>query len=376
MNRTSMRIAVGVAALIAAGACGFDAGTAGATVPDPSEPGIPDGMYRTPEVTYDQLVATAVAAGFTEADATAFLGPDSGDAGIVFSLRLAAGGWTQSVSFDGAADEVGWRGTYEVVDDDTVVAMDFCGAITYNFAVSGDVLTLDMVDDQCDDGGVEDLIAQTVIFETAPFTRVETAGTDPPADTPTSYASTTFVVPFEVTPPEWAIAEPTVVLPNFVTWESTTVDRGIRFLVPLNVYPPGSEEPTPPPDDYLAYLLGQSEQGAVFTDISETTVDDLPATIVTATTPASFDGSLGCQEDGIAAEECFGLQPDLILRMAVIDTGDQTLLVWVRDILGAAERDIEYDTFDAMLASLRFTDAVEPAPEATAAAIATPIDGT
>ena len=57
------------------------------------------------------------------------------------------------------------------------------------------------------------------------------------------------------------------------------------------------------------------------------------------------------------AEDCFGLQPDLVLRMAVIDTGDHTLLVWVRDIAGAGERDIEYDSFDAMLASLRFGDA-------------------
>ncbi len=133
MNRTRMRIAGGAAALIAGGISVVPAGTAGATVPDAPEPGIPEGVYRTPEVTYEQALATATAAGFAEADVIAFLGPDSGEGAAVISLRLADGGWTQSISFDGAADEVGWRGTYEVVDDDTVIATDFCGAITYDY---------------------------------------------------------------------------------------------------------------------------------------------------------------------------------------------------------------------------------------------------
>ena len=171
---------------------------------------------------------------------------------------------------------MGWRGTYEVVDDDTVIATDPCGAITYDYTLDGDVLTLDMVDDEC--GGAEDQLAQTIIFESAPFTRDETADADPSAAAPTSYVSTSFVVPFEVTLPEWALPEPAVVLPNFVTWESGTVDRGIRFLVPVNVYPPGSDTTTAPPDDYLAYLLGQTEHGAEFADVTETTIDGLPAT--------------------------------------------------------------------------------------------------
>jgi hypothetical protein len=72
---------------------------------------------------------------------------------------------------------MGWSGTYQVIDTDTVVATDPCSPITYDYALDADQLTLDMVSDECQgfagDSGEEDLIAQTVIFETAPFTKIE-----------------------------------------------------------------------------------------------------------------------------------------------------------------------------------------------------------
>jgi hypothetical protein len=110
------------------------------------------------------------------------------------------------------------------------------------------------------------------------------------------------------------------------------------------------------PDDYLDYLLGLSELGASFDDVVETTVDGRPATVMTATTSTSLDGSIGCHEAGLLAEDCFGVQPDLILRMAVIDTDAGPLLIWVRDIRGADDRELEYDSFDEMLAGLRFRE--------------------
>ncbi len=179
-----------------------------------------------------------------------------------------------------------------------MVATDPCGAITYTYRFDGDQLTIDMVDDQCvERGGVGELIAQTLLFETAPFTLESPAESEATDESPATYVSTSFVAPFEVTPPEWVTPEPAAELPNFVTWEGSEVDRGIRFLVPLNVYLPGATSPTAPPDDYLAYLLGQSEHGATFEDVVETTVDGRPATVMTATTPSSLDGSLGCQEE-------------------------------------------------------------------------------
>ena len=191
---------------------------------------------------------------------------------------------------------------------------------------------------------------------------------------PATYTSTSFVVPFEVTPPGWVAPEPAAEQPNFVTWEGSEVDRGIRFLVPVNVYLPGATEPTAPPEDYLAYLLGQAEHGATFEDVVETTVDGQPATIMTATTPTSLDGSLGCQEEAMLAEDCFGLQPDLILRIAVIDTDAGPLLIWVRDIRGADDRELEYESFDDMLASVQFRPDAEPTTGVTTAALASHIE--
>ncbi len=344
------------------------------TAPNMSDPRLPEGVYHTPELTRDQQVATAIDAGFAEADVNAFLGTDGTAGTVVFGLRLADGGWSQLYAYDGAAEDVGWRGTYEVVDDDTVIATDPCGAITYDYVFDGDQLTLDMIDDQCD-GGVDEMIAQTIIFETSPFTLESPAASEAADETSANYASTSFVVPFEVTLPEWVNPEPGAVLPNFVTWEGAAADRGIRFLVPLNVYLPGATSPTAPPDDYLGYLLGQSEHGATFENVVETTIDGRPATVMTATTSTSLDGSLGCQEEAMFAADCFGLQPDLILRIAVIDTDAGPLLIWVRDIRGADDRELEYESFDAMLASLRFRDDAEPTTDVTTSALATPIDG-
>jgi len=33
----------------------------------------------------------------------------------------------------------------------------------------------------------------------------------------------------------------------------------------------------------------------------------------------------------MAAPDCFGLQPDLVLRIAVVDVGDKALLIWLRN---------------------------------------------
>ena len=68
-------------------------------------------------VTLDDQIATALDAGFTEADVNAFLGAGDPADTHQMVLRLANGGWTQLDSYNGGAEEVGWRGTYEVIDD-------------------------------------------------------------------------------------------------------------------------------------------------------------------------------------------------------------------------------------------------------------------
>jgi len=96
------------------------------------------------------------------------------------------------------------------------------------------------------------------------------------------YATKVFNRPFDVTIPEWLDSAPAIEQPNFVTWQSSTVDRAVRFLIPVSVFPPGSSTRIPPPHDYLDYLLAQTDHGAHFTDEVQTTVSGMPTTIVTA----------------------------------------------------------------------------------------------
>ena len=189
-----------------------------------------------------------------------------------------------------------------------------------------------------------------------------TTGTgDPPTPTGATerYVSTSFVVPFEVTPPDWVPAGTAVTeaRPNFVTWALDDVDRAVRFFAPAAMEGPGGTA-TEVPDDYLAHLLAQRDAGATLDDIVERTVAGRPATILTATASTELHGTLGCEQP--PAGECWGLLPGIVLRIAIIDTGDRTLLVWERDAEDAGADPIDYRAFDAMLASLRLRDDIVP----------------
>jgi hypothetical protein len=189
------------------------------------------------------------------------------------------------------------------------------------------------------------------------------ASASPSASEPVGerYASTSFAVPLTV------IVEPLLKLPpiadttNLLTWDAAADDNEkIRFLIPVKVYPPlsygRSGDPEPPPTDYLAYLLGQASYGAEFSDRSTITVDGHAATVMTATTPRSLNASLGCPELGMDQDDeaCFGLQPQYILRIAVIDMGDgTTLLAWARTGFFAPDKKFNA-MFGRMLANLQF----------------------
>jgi hypothetical protein len=82
------------------------------------------------------------------------------------------------------------------------------------------------------------------------------------------------------------------------------------------------------------------------------------ATLLTATTDRALDGSLGCPTRKTSAPDCFGLQPDLALRIAVVKVHDQTLLIWLREDEGADTAEIKerIEAFEEMLATLRFSD--------------------
>jgi hypothetical protein len=196
-------------------------------------------------------------------------------------------------------------------------------------------------------------------------TPTTTAVSGHPATYGSAYASTDFVVPFDVTPPSWLGATPHIEQPHFVTWEQPDLPA-VRFLAPVSVYPPGQPTDTAVPSDYLPYLLDQANHGAHFTDQTTETVGGQPATFLTATTTTALDGSLGCPTMNTPAADCFGLQPELSLRIAVINVHGTTVLVWLRTPAEAAAADTKApaDQFESMLAGLRFADRTPSTPTA------------
>jgi hypothetical protein len=315
-----------------------------------------EGVYRTDPLTADEIRAAGAAAGFSDADVAPFA--TFFEESVVYEVVLAGGSWTQSAIVDGGAPDVGWRGTYEVTDDGTVVASDECGDITYGYAVAGDVLSLDVLDDECP--GPDELIAQTTIYESGPFTHQPDA-TESAVGTPAGVVqeATSFVVPFTITLADWLDPAPAEELPHFVTWEALDQQRGLRVLSPVEVYRPGQSEAAAPPKDYLTYVLSLANAGAELTDVVDTEVDgrsakELTVGLAPGAARGSLDGALGCQEGGLDAESCFGPQDDLLLRLVVIDVNGTPVLVWERDFSDAAGA-IDYASFDQMVASLRFS---------------------
>lgn len=191
-----------------------------------------------------------------------------------------------------------------------------------------------------------------------------TASTAPAASAAgQTYSSKAFVVPLTVTVDAALKSPPNPDSPNLLSWDAAASDatNAVRFLVPVVVYSPGSSTPEAPPKDYLNYLQGQTKDGAEITEETKITVDGHPATLmnVTRTIDAShpegfLDGSLGCPErNADRAEGCFGPQPDLLLRLAVIDVGETTLLTWAR--MNKDNPDPAFVAmFEQMLTTVRF----------------------
>ena len=188
-----------------------------------------------------------------------------------------------------------------------------------------------------------------------------------------AYASTVFTAPFDIDVPPWLAVTPDIEHPNFVTWLATDTDEAVRFLIPVDVFRPGDTVATPLPHDFVSYLLGQADHGAHFGDVTEAVVGGEPATILTATVDAGLDGSLGCPADGMLAEDCFGLQPEYVLRIAVIDHAGETLLVWLRHDAASdpatgstGSAAARFELFEQMLQTIRFSDRVVATPTSVA----------
>jgi hypothetical protein len=175
-----------------------------------------------------------------------------------------------------------------------------------------------------------------------------------------TYASKAFVVPLTVTVDASLSSPPHLDSRNLLFWDAVNSSANkVRFLVPVNLYRPGSSISEAPPKDYLKYLQGLTSHGVELSNVVKITVDGHPATLMTATSTSAapegfFDGTLGCPNTGAdQSEGCYGIQPDVSARLAVIPVGNTTLLAWART--SAANPDEAFFAlFERMLNSVRF----------------------
>jgi hypothetical protein len=177
-----------------------------------------------------------------------------------------------------------------------------------------------------------------------------------------TYATTAFVLPLTITVDPALKTPPSLDSRNLLSWDATASDDNkVRFLVPVELYRPGSSKPEAPPEDYLTYLRGFAKANAQMSNLDKVTVDGHAAALMDLTwdTDAGhpeghFDGALGCPAAGAErGDGCFGPQPDLVLRLAVVDVGDTTLLAWARMSRQNPDRSFAA-VFERMLTTIRF----------------------
>jgi hypothetical protein len=148
---------------------------AGSPAAAPSDSLLPEGTYRTPELTREQLIAAGVKAGFTQAQAAQALALERINQTATFTLTLERGQWTQSFNYDGIRDGVGFLATYKVIDRSTVVVTEPGGDETvFDYALEGDAIRISFknTDPQQLCQGDAKCPMGFMVWQSAPFSRV------------------------------------------------------------------------------------------------------------------------------------------------------------------------------------------------------------
>jgi hypothetical protein len=187
------------------------------------------------------------------------------------------------------------------------------------------------------------------------------AKASPSSATSQTYATKNFMLPLTVRVDASLGSLPAFDLKTFLTWYAVnSSDNKVRFLVPVSLYRPGSSTSEAPPKNYLTYLQSLTSHGVTLSHVVKTTVDGHPATLMTVTSdPAAgpegfFDGILGCPTIGAdRSEGCYGVQPDITVRLAVIPVGKTTLLAWARTSKASPDEAF-FAMFERMLNTVRF----------------------
>jgi len=142
----------------------------------PSDSPLPEGTYRTPELTREQMLAGAMKAGFTRAQAEQALAADRIDQTATFTLKIERGQWLQSYAYDGIREGIGFEATYEVIDHSSVVVTEtWSGDETaFEYTLEGDAIRISFknVDPQQMCQGDAKCRMGFIVWESAPFSRV------------------------------------------------------------------------------------------------------------------------------------------------------------------------------------------------------------
>jgi hypothetical protein len=135
-----------------------------------------EGDWSTGETTCEQQESALDRAGFSSSEIRRGVGFLCQY--FSFEIRFLDG---QLVIFEDG--EIGWDGYYTLIDENSFVATDIPGGdgyITYRFVIDGKALTVDMVKDECPSSECTneselrgEVAAQTRIYESAPFERVD-----------------------------------------------------------------------------------------------------------------------------------------------------------------------------------------------------------
>jgi hypothetical protein len=136
------------------------------------------GTYRA-ELTIAQMRRSAVAEGYARTDVDAYLDSEfPGASAVTYTVTAREGTWLVQESIDGAPKDVAWQGRFTVLDRGTVqaTATDIsCGPIVYDVRPSAGAVSFVVVTDACPTpwtAPVGELIAQTALYESAPFRRL------------------------------------------------------------------------------------------------------------------------------------------------------------------------------------------------------------
>lgn len=173
-----------------------------------------------------------------------------------------------------------------------------------------------------------------------------------------TYTSQSFMAPLTITVPTSLGTRPVSDTSTFLTWVKS--GGKVRFLLPAVVYRPGGNgRPEKPPatyKDYVAYLHEQAGYHANWQDEETATVDGRAATLLTGTTNEPMDGSFGCPTARADPDkDCFGLQPDYEMRVAVIDAPGRPLVAWTTiDLTQVQNSSAAITRFEDMLKTLKF----------------------